>query len=401
MKILIAEDDNVSRLLLKKHLEKWGYEVIQAVNGREALLALQDDPTISLLISDWMMPEMDGLDLVEQARRLERNRYLHIIMLTAKGEKKDLLAGMKAGADVFLTKPFDSAELKVQIRVLKRMIDLEEQLAHRLEDLTEAHRRIKGDLTAAARIQESLLPRETPKIEGIDFAWEFLSCDDVAGDMFGVFRLDEHHLGIYILDVSGHGVQAALLSVSLSHVLMPLPLAGGPLKRWIPNPPYYEIVSPAEVAAELNRRFPVMSQSNQFFTFLYGVLHLPSREFTFCRAGHTCPILIRDRTPRLLAEDVFGLPIGIFDTLDYQNVSLTLRPGDQMIFCTDGIDEAFNAAKEQFGQERIFEVLTSNCHKGIQTALDALVGSVNTFIGDASRRDDITVVGLGISENKA
>jgi len=392
MKILIAEDETVSRRVLERHLKKWGHEVLSTVNGQQAWEVLQAEADIPLLITDWMMPKMDGLELCRLARKLKRRSYLHIIMLTAMGDRGDLLEGMDAGADVFLIKPFDSAELQAQLQVVGRIIALENQLAQRLEDLTAAHQRIKKDLDAAARVQKSLLPRDPELLPEVEFFSVFDSCGEVAGDMFNVFRFDDRRVGLYILDVSGHGVEAALLSVSLCRALTP---GHGLLTKRTDTPPYQEIFSPAEVARKLNRRFPVYSQSSQYFTFLYGILDVSDYRFTFTRAGHPGFVHLSRGTARI-CERAGGIPIGLMEKAEFEQESVTLSPGDQIVFYTDGVEEARGPDGELYGEKRMLSVLAAHHQGGITAAIHALRDSVREFTQGQPQRDDITITGLGL-----
>ena len=128
MNVLIAEDDPVSRRLLQSQLEKWGHEVTAASGGGEAWRLFQSG-TFSLVISDWMMPEMDGPELVRRIRACPRPGYVYVILLTSRADKADVVAGMEAGADDFVTKPFDREELRVRLRAGERIIQLEHTLA--------------------------------------------------------------------------------------------------------------------------------------------------------------------------------------------------------------------------------------------------------------------------------
>jgi two-component system, NtrC family, sensor kinase len=136
MRVLIAEDDPVSRRLLESYLQKWGYSVTAATNGAEAWRHFQEG-TFAIVITDWMMPEIDGLELIRRIRAARRNGYTHAILLTAKSQKEDLIEGMEAGADDFLTKPFDRDELRVRLRAAERLIHLEHNLAEQNRILRE------------------------------------------------------------------------------------------------------------------------------------------------------------------------------------------------------------------------------------------------------------------------
>ena len=137
MKILIAEDDKISRLMLEKHLQKWGYEFISTSNGAEAWDVIKKGSPPRIAILDWMMPELDGAELCDMIRQTYLPGYIYVILLTAKGSKDDIVKGLDAGADDYLVKPFHHEELRARIRSGERIIRLEEDLAERIKELEE------------------------------------------------------------------------------------------------------------------------------------------------------------------------------------------------------------------------------------------------------------------------
>ena len=143
MKILIAEDDLTSRRMLETRLVKWGYEVIVTCDGPEAWEALQQEDAPQLAILDWMMPGMDGVEVCRRVREMEGESHIYIILLTAKGEKDDLVAGLDAGADDYLTKPFGRDELRARLQVGIRTVDLQNRLAEHIKSLEDALSQIK------------------------------------------------------------------------------------------------------------------------------------------------------------------------------------------------------------------------------------------------------------------
>ncbi len=143
MKILIAEDDAVSRRVLEATLAKWGFEVTSATNGTEAWEALVAKGAPKLAILDWMMPEIDGLEICRRARARPGAGLLHIILLTARGRKEDVIAGLQAGADDYVTKPFDHEELRARVQVGVRLIELQSTLAERVAELEDALARVR------------------------------------------------------------------------------------------------------------------------------------------------------------------------------------------------------------------------------------------------------------------
>jgi sigma-B regulation protein RsbU (phosphoserine phosphatase) len=143
MKILIAEDDPISRCLLEASLAKWKYEVVVAVNGAEAWQALQVDKPPQLAILDWMMPELDGPTVCRKLRELKPRDATYVILLTARTEKADIVAGLEAGADDYLTKPFNRDELKARLGVGLRLVSLQRDLAERVRQLEQALAQVK------------------------------------------------------------------------------------------------------------------------------------------------------------------------------------------------------------------------------------------------------------------
>ena len=402
MKVLIAEDDPISAEILQDCLQKWGHEVLQAENGAEAWRLCQDDE-IGLVISDWMMPEMDGLELVRRLRSCESCRYVYVILLTAKSRKEDIVRGMEAGADDFLAKPFDRDELRVRLRAGERIIELEQNLARRNEELqtanaqiTAANRRMKQDLEAAAMVQQALLPTALPDYEGLRFAWAFKPCEELGGDILGVVGLDDRYVGLYVLDVSGHGVAAALLSVSVRHILSPLASSTSLLRQPIAGSSAYRLASPPEVAEQLNRRFPMNPATGQYFTLLYGILDRQARAFRYVAAGHPGPVYLPfGKGAVQLASP--GLPIGISEAAAYEERVLPLGRGDRLYLYSDGIPEAFNANNQQFGSKRLQSAIEHSRGVSLTDSLANLVTSVEAWSGGAQLKDDVSVLAVEIT----
>ena len=237
------------------------------------------------------------------------------------------------------------------------------------EALRAANARMKKDLVAAAKIQQSLLPKVSPDIPGVNFAWAFKPSEELAGDIFNVFRLDEKHVGLYLLDVSGHGVVASLLSVTLHHVLSPAP-SHSLLKQHIEGTKF-RVLPPAEVAKKLNDDFPMDPSTRQYFTLLYGILDLDTREFRYVSAGHA-GLLYLSGTAMPKFVEAPGFPIGFFKQASYEEHSIRLKPGDRLYLYSDGITEARNDYDEEFGRGRLTDTLEQSRTELI--SIDELVG---------------------------
>ncbi len=222
MKILIADDDNVSRLVLASTLKKMGYEVVAAENGLKALEAFRKED-FSVLILDWLMPGMDGPALCREVRKLPRENYTYIVLLTSLEGKSNYLEAMDAGADDFMTKPFDADQLKGRIHVAERIIGLQRRVAEGARELREKNEQMEEDLKMARELQMALLPQQFPSIprgappteSAIKFSSFYYPMAAVSGDFFTVNRLSDTSVAVFIADVMGHGVRAALITAMI------------------------------------------------------------------------------------------------------------------------------------------------------------------------------------------
>ena len=397
-KVLIAEDDQVSRRILETMLEGWGYNVISTEDGREACEAFRADSEIQLVISDWMMPRTDGVDFCRLVRGMEERRYTYFILLTAKTQIDDVVAGMEAGADDFITKPFNQTELQVRIRAGERVVDLENKLANNVEALSKAYDQMHRDLEAATAIQRAMLPPERGRYPGIKYAWSFVPCDRIGGDLFNVVRLDKTRAGLYIYDVSGHGVPAALQSVSLGRLLSPFEPHSSLLLQPDNNGNGTRIVPPKEVTSALNLRFQFATYRGDFITFLYGVLDSEDMTFTFTRAGHPCPVHLSEGKIVSHTDDG-GIPIGIIPDYEYIERSVKLHVGDRLYLYTDGIIEAFNSEGQLFDESRMLECLQSASNSTLEESISGLMKEVMDWQASPIGVDDMTILGIEICED--
>jgi serine phosphatase RsbU (regulator of sigma subunit) len=274
--------------------------------------------------------------------------------------------------------------------------NLESLVESRTHELQSANARMKKDLESAARIQESLLPKSAPAAQGVQFAWKYKPCDELAGDILNIVRLDESHIGLYVLDVSNHGVPAALLAVTLSRLLSPLTYQSSLLKQSIEDPPGYRIVPPVEVALQLNRQFPMDPSTAQYFTLLYGVLDLETKQFSYVQAGHPGPVHLRAKSGLAVILEGLGLPIGFTKNPTYQQYCVNLDRGDRLCLYTDGISEVANLNEEQWGEQRMVEALRQAQDKPLQESLSHLFGRIQEWQGDAGMRDDMSLLAVEI-----
>ncbi|MBX6311619.1 MAG: SpoIIE family protein phosphatase [Isosphaeraceae bacterium] len=391
--LLVVDDNEMSRDLLSRRLRLRGYEVAVACDGKEAL-ALLRSRRFDLVVLDVMMPILNGFQVLEIIRKEHPASELPVIMATALDQSEDIIQALKLGANDYVAKPLDFPVVAARIQThlaLKRAMDevlrLQGQLAERNRRLEEANARLRRDLRAAARVQGTFLPRAVPPVGGAACAWVFRPCEELAGDGLSIFALGPRHLGLYVLDVSGHGVASALLSAAIARALVPPPDPASILAG-----PEGEPTSPAAVASELDRLFPFDMETEQYFTLLYGVLDVASGAFTYVSAGHPGPIVVPgEGEPRGL--EAGGFPIGLAEG-PYEDRSARLAPGDRLVLYSDGVTEAVSPDGRAFGVGRMLEVLRRGRAAPLGESLAALRQEVEGWCGDGGPSDDISLLAV-------
>jgi sigma-B regulation protein RsbU (phosphoserine phosphatase) len=254
--------------------------------------------------------------------------------------------------------------------------------------LRRAKEALEHDLQLAARVQQALLPPPELLLGGLRIARAFHPCTDLAGDAVGVVAFPHGPVGLYLLDVSGHGVGAALLSFTLNHMLSPS-VEGALLIEETADGP--SVVLPSRVAERLNRQFP-MDRTRQYFTFVYGVFDASRGRFQYAMAGHPAPILLpRTGPPAPLHGG--GLPIGMIEHATYEDEVATLQPGDRLYFYTDGVIEALDASEQEFGYGRLIAEVSRQRDRPLRAGLDCVADLVRDWSG-GQLRDDVSLLAI-------
>lgn len=398
MRILVVEDDPVQRLILVSLLNRHGHEVIAVSDGAAGWDALRLS-TFNIVFTDWMMPGMSGLELIQKIRSTSLGRYVYAIVCTSRSSRADLVEGLKSGADDYIEKPVHADELLVRLAAGERVINLERRLEEenrKLEKsnqaLKSAYQTIRNDLDAAARMQRSLLPA-AGSLHGIHCDALFLPASVVAGDVFNFFSVGPHSVGFYLLDVSGHGIPAAMLSVTLSKVLTTRPEASSPLVQQTHGHSTYTVRPPHAALSELNDRF--QDQGDMYFTMIYGVLDTDSGRLQLAQAGHPAPILLRkDKPPEPLGNG--GFPLGMLPDRTFDPLEYYLQEGDRLFLCSDGILECNNLEGEEFGQQRLMEFLNQYRSSSLNTLLSSLQLTMDQWAGSSEFADDVTLLALEV-----
>jgi len=270
------------------------------------------------------------------------------------------------------------AELREKNRQLQKAFD---ELKAAQAQIVEKER-LERELEVARDIQISILPRELPEDPAWDLGVHFSSMEAVGGDFYDVIELGSGKLGIAVGDVSGHGVPAALF-MSLTATLL-----RAEAKR---------SDSPGDVLRAVNSQLLETSDSGMFVTVLYGILDGSASSFEYARAGHSTPLLAIPGKPPVQLEDGLGQLLGVFDDMVLDEVTIPLESGSVMVIYTDGITEAANESKEFFGEEGLLEVVKSSDEMQPDVLLPIIWDAVQTFQGNASNEDDITLLAVRAS----
>ncbi len=324
--------------------------------------------------------------LCRQIRNRLSDKYVPILMVHGDPKPAARLASLESGADTYLLRPFDPAELMAQVKNFARLKDRHDRLAEKTEEvhrinkrLQTAYQQIDRELELASRIQVSFLPQSLPQLPQVRFAVHYKPCGRVGGDFYDVFRLDEKHFGFYVADAMGHGVPASLLTIYVKKGIRAKEISGHS----------YRLVPPKEVLQRLNRDLIEQNLSDQpFITMAYLLMNSTTGTLQMARSGHPYPLYIpHDGKPELWKVE--GTLLGVFDT-SYQQRERQLRPGDKILLYTDGIDGA--AFKEN---TKGVPSLMACAEENHQKPIDDLVKTVAEELLDKEKPgDDSTLLGL-------
>ncbi len=392
--VLVVDDSLVQRRIAIAFLEKWGFEVWEAGSGHDALRICRERPP-DLVLSDWMMPGMSGLEFCRAFRALGHEDYGYFILLTSKSEKAEVALGLDAGADDFLTKPVNPAELRARIAAGERIIRMQRQLSEKnrliestLQELQTLYDSLDSDLLEARKLQQSLVSARFQDLGVAELSLLLRSAGHVGGDLVGAFPAGSERIGIYAIDVSGHGVSSALMTARLAGYLSStspdqnIALTATPGGGYRPRPP-------RETVALLNRMFLGEIETEHYFTLLLADVDLASGRITMVQAGHPSPAILR-RGGGVEFVGTGGLPVGLIEGAEYQQFDITLAPGDRLLIHSDGIGECTDRQDCQLGDQGLAEMVSGLRQSHGLAFLESLVWSLSDFAETDTFEDDVS-----------
>ena len=402
--ILVVDDDLDILELLRMNLEPDGYEIRTASDGKQAVETATLDPP-DLILLDVMMPHKDGFQVIEELKNIEETKTVPVILLTARGQTEDKVQGLDAGADDYITKPFDLREVTARVKAVlgrTRPIKYMNPLMRAMgSGFNEAGvQQLAGHLQAAAAIQKKLLPEQAPSFQGFDIGILLQSSTSVSGDFYDFISLSETRVGIVLGDVKGNGIPAALLMVMIRTALRLL---------------CREADDPASILKRINDLVVRDTDATLFATMIYGVMDTVTSTFTYSNGGHCYP-LHRKRTGVIDVLKTGSMLVGAFEEATFASNTCLLAPGDIVVFYTDGITET-NAGDDSivnenilvgseevkgqqnatssdvfYGQDRLAACISENAILSASALCEAIVEDLARFSGSTQTHDDRALV---------
>jgi serine phosphatase RsbU (regulator of sigma subunit)/CheY-like chemotaxis protein len=382
-RVLLCADEPAAVADVRGVLEQAGHAV-----GWQSLGDPGPDgpPAYDLVVVEGSRQAGAALRFCRRLRARLGDAFVPILFVTGDHSPTARLASFEGGADTYLPRPFAPGELLAQVGAFLRIKGLHDRLAdqtaevHRINQrLGQAHQRIDRELGLARRLQRSFLPQVLPELPGVRFAVHYRPCDQVGGDFYDAFRLDEDHVGFYVADAMGHGVPASLLTIFIKKGVRAKEIFGSA----------YRLVPPDEVLQRLNRDLVEQGLAEHpFITMVYALFNFRDGTLHFARAGHPHPLYV----PAAGAPELWQVPgslLGVFETR-FTAQARHLRPGDKLLFYSDGV-EALSFEGHPPGSASLLACAARYRVLPLPEFLDRLSGDL---FRQAKHPDDWTVLGL-------
>ncbi len=371
--ILIVDDEVRIIDILNLYLKKEGYRTLTATDGLNALETMKEFIP-DLIISDLMMPNMDGITFCKEVKTRNEFGNPYFIMLTAKATIDSKVQGLKIGADDYITKPFNVKELVARVNSAMRIKALQNEIVEKNVELERYKAAMENELKLAARFQESLIPPDGDIGNGIRLTSIYKPTIHIGGDIFDVRKAGDGRIVFFVADVTGHGIVAAVISAMIKLSFIQAAATSS---------------SPTVIAEKINRDIVSTTSEEHFASVFLGTISTTPLQLSFVRAGHPAPYL-RRKNGEILPLAPRGFLLGIDPNAGFVQQQISLEAGDRIVMFTDGISEAEGPNGELFGTGRIRQYLARP-----NASLQGLRDLADQWAGE-NYQDDFTLVQLEI-----
>ncbi len=378
LKILIVDDEPVNLQVLNNYLSLQKYQIAQAESGSEALSVIEGGFKPDAILLDVMMPKMSGYELTQKLREKWQADELPILLLTAKNQVVDLVTGLDAGANDYLTKPFSKDEMLARLKTHLN-----------IKQLKTDNARMGAELEVTRRIQQMLLPKEVEleQVADLDIAGFMEPAEEVGGDYYDVLQYNERIL-FCIGDATGHGLESGMLALMTQAAVRTLLELGetdaSKLLNSLNGMIYHNVQERMEVDKNLTLsllEYQLLSQEEK-----RGILRICGR--------HEDVIVVRNGNLERIDTGDLGFQVGFIDDIaEFVNqIEVPLNVGDVVVVYTDGVTEAINQEKQEYGIERLCEVIKQHWQKSAKELRQMVIDDVRQYIGQQQVFDDITLL---------
>jgi len=367
MKLLIADDDATSRMLLEAMTTKWGYECVVAEDGQAGWEMMQVDEPPCFLFIDWEMPRMDGIELIKRIREKHTHIPPYIILLTARNKTDDIVEGLDSGANDYVVKPFNHAELRARIDVGFRFLNLQ-------ADLTHVQSRLSRERVVVEKIIAKM--QATTQFDSTNVRYLNSPVESTSGDVLFSARGPDNTQYTMLGDFTGHGLVAALGGPMASATFYAMALKGLPI---------------SEIAAEINRKMFHRLPTGLFLAAIFFEVNADRSKIQVWNCGMEDVLAFRDK--QLLKKySSTSLALGILDSIAFEAELVDVQANDRFYAYSDGITETENTQAEHFGQGRLISEISEMLT--VDADIHNLEDAALTFRGTGDQSDDITVLEL-------
>ncbi len=374
-RILVVDDEPINLQVLTNQLSLERYSVMIATNGEDAI-RIVNEHLPDLLILDIMMPRMSGLEVCRKLRETYSLHRLPILMLTAKNQLTDIIAGFEAGANDYLAKPFDKREMIARVNTL---VSLKEAI-----DKNNTLIALQKELEIANRILQSILPDVMPEMKNLRIHATYHPMDQVGGDFYDFHVIDNDRIGVLIADVSGHGVPSAIIAAMMKVAFS--------LQKSIAH-------EPMDVLKEINQILRGR-YGKQMITAIYAYLDLKTGMLKGSNAGHFPIIIFRKDEQKINEFMPRGWAIGLQQDIKLSEEEFALKAGDRIIFFTDGIIESRNSEGDLFGYDRFLQLVKEKQNLSPRDFSDFVLRRLSEWSQQGRHfEDDLTIIVMDIADD--